>query len=178
MRREPFWGFRTAELNGQLTDAGAVWPEGLKQACFDLEGLNPECRIARLETLLLTNLDERFVLLPSVARALELTERAKGQVRVRDLAHDIGVSERTLQRSLTELVGLTPKQLARTVRIRHTAKLLHNTPRASWAELALGCGFYDQAHLTNEMVALTGHTPAEFARLDDTQGFYLKPTES
>ena len=166
----------TAEFAGQLVDAAALWSAELSQMCYDLEGLSVPRRIGRLETLLLSLLNERFAMPLSVMRALELTERAYGKVRIRDLADEIGVSERTLQRRITERIGLTPKQLARVLRVRHTAKLVHRTPEANWAELALACGFYDQAHLTNEMVALTGHTPGEFTKLDDAHGFFLKPS--
>ena len=169
-----FLDMPTAEFTGQLVDAEALWSAELSQMCYDLEGLSVPHRIGRLETLLLSLLNERLAMPPSVRRALELTERAHGKVRIRDLADDIGVSERTLQRRMTELVGLTPKQLARVLRMRHTAKRVHRTPEANWAELALECGFYDQAHLTNEMVSLTGHTPSEFTKLDDAHGFFLK----
>ena len=165
----------TAEFTKQMVDLETVWPAELKQVFHDLEDLPPRLRIQRLEALLLTRLNERFDLPPYVARALELSERAKGQVRVRKLADEVGVSERTLQRHMSALIGLTPKQLARVLRIRHTASFLHSTPEANWAELALECGFSDQAHLTNEMVALTRHTPTEFTKLHDNYGFFLKP---
>lgn len=170
-----FLDMPTAEFVGQPVDAEAVWSRTLSQACYDLEGLSLPRRIERLEAILLSKLDGRFLLPPAVRRALTLTERANGRVRVRELASEVGVSERTLQRHMSERVGLSPKQLARGLRVRHAAERLHRTPEANWAQLALECGFYDQAHLTNEMVALTGHTPGDFVQLDDDQGFYLKP---
>ena len=160
-------------LDAGVIDLASIWPSERLQTCCDLEGSSPHRRVERLESLLISMLDERFSVSAAIERSLHLLEAAHGNLRVRDVAQTVGISERTLQRQLSNLVGLTPKQLARTLRIRHAVQALQQTPSANWAELALNCGFYDQAHLINEMTTLTRHTPSEFVKLDKSRGYFL-----
>ena len=54
--------------------------------------------------------------------------------------------------------GLTPKFLARVLRFRHVLSRVETC--ASFADLALDCGYYDQAHCINEFREFAGRTPA------------------
>jgi len=56
---------------------------------------------------------------------------------------------------------LTPKTLARILRFDHARSLLESGAPAS--DVALDCGYYDQAHLIREFHALAGTTPGRLA---------------
>jgi AraC-like DNA-binding protein len=88
-----------------------------------------------------------------------------GQVRVDDLAFDAAMSARQLRRLFLEHLGLSPKHFCRVIRFRHSLPRLRSTRRGDWAELALECGYYDQAHFINEFREFSGYTPSEFAAL-------------
>ena len=95
---------------------------------------------------------------PELGEAWRRMRGADGRVRVADLADEVGWSRRHLgERFRTEL-GLAPKQAARVLRFERAGRLLRSG-RADLAGLAAECGFYDQAHLTNEWRALAGCTP-------------------
>ena len=88
-----------------------------------------------------------------------------GQVRVDDLAFDAGMSARQLRRLFLDQMGLTPKHFCRVIRFRHSLPRLRETQRGDWADVALDCGYYDQAHFINDFREFSGYTPGEFAAL-------------
>ncbi|KAB1981705.1 helix-turn-helix domain-containing protein [Streptomyces triticiradicis] len=92
--------------------------------------------------------------------AWDLLVRTGGTISVRDLAAATGWSWRHLETLFRRQFGLTPKRLARIIRLRRALRLLTtgNTP----ADTAYACGFSDQAHLTNEFTALLGMPPRRF----------------
>jgi len=101
----------------------------------------------------------------SAQRVLQWAEEARGIVRVDDLADRSGLSTRQLRRLCLDLTGLTPKQLCRAIRFRHAAVQTQFARRGEWAQVALDCGYYDQAHFINEFRALSGLTPSEYCGL-------------
>ncbi|NVB84621.1 MAG: AraC family transcriptional regulator [Kofleriaceae bacterium] len=90
-----------------------------------------------------------------------------GRVRIRELAAALGVTDRRLQQLFHEHIGLSPKAACRLARFREVLVRRRREPARSWAELALDTGFYDQAHLANELKAFTGVTPRNLAESSD-----------
>ncbi|MFE6060118.1 helix-turn-helix domain-containing protein [Streptomyces sp. NPDC056431] len=97
---------------------------------------------------------------PAVLDAWQLLSRTSGTVPVRELAARSGWSPRHLENRFREQIGLTPKRLARILRLNHAIRQLAAGGRA--ADVAVGCGFYDQSHLSREFTALTGMPPGRF----------------
>jgi AraC-like DNA-binding protein len=84
------------------------------------------------------------------------------RARVGDLAEEVSLSERQLRRRFHIHVGYGPKTLARVMRLQ---RLLALAPRHDGlAELALACGYADQAHMTAECTRLAGLSPAALLR--------------
>lgn len=59
-------------------------------------------------------------------------------------------------------VGLTPKRYARLLRFNRALEVLAAPAPAPLAELALRCGYADQAHFTNEFRRLAGVPPSRY----------------
>jgi AraC-like DNA-binding protein len=97
---------------------------------------------------------------PRVLAAARRLDRAPG-TRVPALADALGLGERQLRRRFTEGVGYGPKTFARIARFRAAVALLRGG--AAPAEAAYAAGYADQPHLTRELVALAGRTPASLA---------------
>ncbi|CAN5275044.1 hypothetical protein BH10ACI1_BH10ACI1_16670 [soil metagenome] len=98
-----------------------------------------------------------------IAQAIKLIEITGGEIRVAELAEELDLSIRQLQRRFKNSSGLSPKQFARTRRIRATAVDLVENKNTSWANRAAEKGFSDQAHLTHEFVSVTKRSPNSFA---------------
>jgi AraC-like DNA-binding protein len=82
---------------------------------------------------------------------------------VTELALRGGVSQRTLQRSFVEHVGIGPKQVLSRLRVQAAAAATR-APVTSWADVAHQLGYADQAHLTSAVSAAYGAPPAAYAR--------------
>jgi AraC-like DNA-binding protein len=104
---------------------------------------------------------------PSAERAAAIVERMAarpGLVRVDDLAADVGLSARSLQRLFHEYVGIGPKWVIRRFRMQEAAERAASGTDVDWAELAAELGYADQAHFTRDFTASVGTPPARYAR--------------
>lgn len=98
---------------------------------------------------------------PEVVRAWGELRRSGGSLSVAALAQDTGWSSRHLQERFRRETGLTPKAAARVIRFDRARRLLAAPgPAPRLAELAVRCGYFDQAHLAREFRALAGCAPS------------------
>lgn len=95
----------------------------------------------------------------AVREAIRRIARASGLVIVRELASELGLSERRLQQLFHAEIGLSPKEMCRLARFRAALDARRLSPARSWVDIALERGFYDQAHLSHELKTFTGLTP-------------------
>lgn len=95
-----------------------------------------------------------------LAHAWRCLVQSSGLRSVSSVAAEVGWSRQHLTRRFTDEFGLSPKRAARVFRFNKAAKILEAAPAPiQLAEIALACGYYDQAHMTNEFVALGGAPP-------------------
>ena len=120
-------------------------------------------RVRFIEHALLALLAENGRTEPAVDRALHLIEASQGQVRVNELAAEIGVSSRHLRRHFERAVGVSPKEFARIRRFVHALRVLTAGHHRSLADVALDCGFFDQAHFNHEFRELAGMSPGDLS---------------
>lgn len=91
-----------------------------------------------------------------------------GRVPVAEVAREVALSERQLQRRFQDSVGYGPKTLQRILRFRRFLAVLSGDARTAdgaLARAAAEAGYADQPHLTRESRRLAGRTPRELARL-------------
>jgi AraC-like DNA-binding protein len=100
---------------------------------------------------------------PEIARARAIIqERFDQMISLSTLADEVGLSKFHLLRLFREEVGATPHAYQLHLRIARARELLD--ARASAAEVALACGFADQAHFTRTFKRIVGFTPGRFRR--------------
>jgi len=89
-----------------------------------------------------------------------------GSVSIERLARMVGWSPRLLSERFRAEIGLTPKAAARVVRFDRARRLLLRRAASgqppALADLAVACGYYDQAHLASEFRALAGAPPSRW----------------
>ncbi|MGW7572675.1 helix-turn-helix domain-containing protein [Streptomyces sp. NPDC054765] len=103
---------------------------------------------------------------PEAVRAWRLLARSGGAAPVAALAADVGWSPRHLTARFRQETGLTPKTAARVIRFDRARRLLgaaagSGTP-VLLADLAVRCGYFDQAHLAREFRSLAGCPPSQW----------------
>jgi len=119
-------------------------------------------------------LSERLADGPQPSPGLEWAWRrlvaTQGRVPVAALAAELGWSRRRLVMRFREHVGLPPKRYARILRFQHALELLiRNGSRL--ADVALECGYYDQAHMNRDFRLFAGVTPTEWLAARSGDGF-------
>ena len=71
------------------------------------------------------------------------------------------MSCRHLTRQFQRAVGVSPKEFARVSRFLRALRILDEGQHRSLADVALSCGFSDQAHFNHEFRELAGMSPGE-----------------
>ncbi|GIH02710.1 hypothetical protein Rhe02_07770 [Rhizocola hellebori] len=87
---------------------------------------------------------------------------ASGAVAIGDLRVAAGVSSTHLEQRFKELIGVTPKRLARTHRFAATVLAINPAEPIDWGDVAGRAGYFDQAHFGHEFRAFTGLTPTRY----------------
>lgn len=78
-------------------------------------------------------------------------------------AHEAGVASTSLSRGFRLAYGVSPQRYRAEFRARRAVGKLFKMP-SSLAGIAAECGFADQAHMTREIVRLTGQAPSMLRR--------------
>ena len=81
---------------------------------------------------------------------------------VGDIATELGVSHGYLDRQFSEQVGLSPRALARILRMRRLLEAIDVYGSVGWADKAAELGWSDQAHLIRDFKRHTGVTPSQY----------------
>ncbi len=92
----------------------------------------------------------------------ERIENSRAIISIDLLASEAFLSRRQFERIFSDYVGTSPKQFLRTVRFQHALFWKSWVPNDSLTALAYDCGYYDQAHMSNEFRQLSGMSPKEF----------------
>ncbi|MBA3548045.1 MAG: AraC family transcriptional regulator, partial [Nannocystis sp.] len=97
---------------------------------------------------------------PALRLAIAALER---DVPVAAVGEQLGLSPRRLIDVFAARVGMTPKRFARLRRFQRVLSAISGARPPPWAELALQCGYFDQAHLIHEFRAYSGLHPTAYA---------------
>ena len=109
---------------------------------------------------------------PALAAAWSALERSGGTLGVASLADHVGWSRQHLRTRFVDEVGLAPKLAGRVMRVERARQLLlgpaavGDSEGSRLADIAVRCGYYDQAHLTREFVDLIGCPPGQLLAED------------
>jgi AraC-like DNA-binding protein len=176
------FGLAPAPIRGRIDDLLAAWPAAsvLRERLLRLAdaGADPSAILAKVESTLAAGLPTAV---PGQARC----ERAVAALvaeptrSIADVAATLGISHGHLDREFTRIVGLTPRVLARTLRMGALLERVDVYGQPAWTEHAAALGWYDQAHLIRDFVRHTGVTPsqyqaaqrAQFTRGEEAPGF-------
>lgn len=95
---------------------------------------------------------------PAVCFAYAAILKAGGQLPVARIAAQLGWSRKHLSRRFNDEIGLGSKAVSRIVRFQAAQELARCGE--SWADIAAGGGYADQAHLVREFREFAGVTPS------------------
>jgi AraC-like DNA-binding protein len=118
-------------------------------------------RITLIEAFLLERLTNTEAIDRIVRSTVETILTANGQLSIDELSRQININRRQLERKFSTAIGLSPKQLSKTIRLQATLKTLLNKKFTSLSAAAHENEYYDQAHFIKDFKELTGLTPKE-----------------
>ena len=159
----PFLPMPAAELRDRPVTVEQVWGRPavaeLRDRLATADG--PHDMLTLLEDELMRRLREPAGL-GLVRHAGSVIVANSGAVAIGDLNVAAGVSKTHLAQRFKELIGVTPKRLARTYRFAATVFAIDPAGPIGWGDLAAGAGYFDQAHFGHEFRAFTGLTPTRY----------------
>lgn len=121
-----------------------------------------EERIGLCEKFLIARLTTPETIDRVVKSSVETILSLNGQLSVDELVQHVDISRRQLERRFSSVIGISPKQLARIIRLQATIKMLLNGQFTSLTAVAYDGDFYDQAHFIKDFKAFTGLSPKKF----------------
>ena len=111
-------------------------------------------------------LKKRFVTNESVDRTVKACVDCmlslNGQISVSGLSEEMNMHRRQIERRFAITIGLSPKQLAKVLRLQGALKRLMHKNYNSLTELAYEGEYYDQAHFIRDFKEFTGLTPRQY----------------
>ena len=115
-----------------------------------------------IETFLRNKLKSPEVTDRIAKQSVEMLLQLNGQLSVDDLAAHLKINRRQLERKFLSTIGLSPKQLAKVIRLQATLKMLEKKQFTSLTSLAYENGYFDQAHFIKDFKEFTGMSPGQF----------------
>lgn len=85
-----------------------------------------------------------------------------GELSVSEISKEMKVNRRQLQRRFSAVIGLSPKQLSKIIRLQAAIKLLMNNEQGNLTDIAYEGNYYDQAHFIKDFKEFTGVSPKKF----------------
>lgn len=142
---ETLWGAKAIELRDRLLEAEA-----------------PAAKFSILERTLLEQAGQPLARHPAVAFALKEFQDTPHSRTISGVSDRTGLSQGRFIRVFSDEVGLTPKRFCRVRRFQEVLRLINEAQQVEWAEIALECGYFDQAHFIHDFRAFSGLTPTAY----------------
>jgi AraC-like DNA-binding protein len=127
-----------------------------------MNALTNEERIQIISTFLINCLQTTDVSDRITKSSIEALLQSNGQMNVDELAEQVQINRRQLERKFSSAIGLSPKQLSKMIRLQTTLKMMEQKQFISLTSLAYENGYYDQAHFIKDFKEFTGVSPKKF----------------
>lgn len=95
---------------------------------------------------------------------VEQIYKAKGNIRMSDLAEDTGFSTRYLRQLFDNHIGMSPKLFCRIIRFQSSLHMLHNIKHCEKPNVIMDHGYFDQAHLINDFKSFGYVSPNQYLK--------------
>lgn len=167
----PFFGLPLGELADAEVPLGLLWGTLAEEVRERLhEARSDAARFGVLERALLSQLRANARrreprLHPAVEMALSQWPACAELPSVAEVVEQAGLSARRFTELFTAQVGQPPKRYSRLRRFQAVLQRLHADAGFDGAELALACGYYDQAHFNHDFRTFSGLTPTQYRAL-------------
>lgn len=161
----PFLALPSHKLHNQVVSLEDLWGSAaarLRERV--LAAKTPEARFQAVEQGLLARLTSGDRLHPAISAALMHFHLSAGRAPVAAVIDQLALSHARFIAVFREAVGLSPKQYTRILRFQQALRTLMHNRQPDMTDIALQCGYYDQAHFIHDFQAFAGLTPGAYLR--------------
>jgi AraC-like DNA-binding protein len=160
----PFLKLPFGELHNMHVGLDAFWGRAGASRVREqlLVARTPEAKARVLEETLLSAVGGAPDRHPAVAFALNAFHGMPETQKIAAVADRIGLSARRFIDVFRNEVGLTPKLFCRVRRFQKALRLVSSGRAVNWPEVALTCGYFDQAHFIHDFRAFSGINPSGY----------------
>ncbi len=160
----PFFKLPAGEFHNQHLSLDLVWGTSAYELRDRLlEAPAPEAKFRILEESLLARASKPLLRHPAVNFALNEFGDLRRAGSIAQVTSQIGLSSRRFIDIFNDQVGLTPKLFCRVRRFQKVLRRIGMCREIDWTDMALACGYFDQAHFIHDFKAFSGLSPTAYA---------------
>jgi len=159
----PFVKLPFGELHNSHVGLESLWGQAATNRIREqlLEAQTPESKARVLERTLLA-CAPMPVRHPAVAFALSEFRATPETQKISEVTEKIGLSPRRFITLFRDEIGLTPKLFCRVRRFQKVLRQISAGQPVNWSDLALKCGYFDQAHFIHDFRDFSGINPSTY----------------
>lgn len=159
----PFLKVAAQELHNQIIPMTLFWPQLVRDVRDQLAAIESlPARFSFLERVLLQHINTDEYTQPLIQETVKRLMTPYGNLSIKQLSSDIGISQKHLAHRFKQMVGVPPKTLARIFRFQQVLQAIDPTQTINWSAIAQHCHYHDQSHFNKEFAAFTGLTPNRY----------------
>lgn len=170
----PFFPFPMNEIADCVVDADLIWGRDfgtLRERLLETKDIKR--RFAIVEEFLLDRFASRLNINPCVSYAVAVMTKRPDRISIAAMNRKIGYSQRHFADMFRRHTGVTPKSFLKIMRFQKAVKSIDGSASPNWRDIAIDCGFFDQAHFINDFKHFSGFTPKEYAGIQTNYQNYI-----
>jgi AraC-like DNA-binding protein len=121
-------------------------------------------RIQIIEDFLLERMKSRATIDKIVKTTVDALLAAKGSISIHSIFKEDLSKRRQLERKFSRQIGVSPKQLAKMIRLQAVLKMLIGHHSGDLTNVAYESDYHDQAHFIKDFREFTGASPKHFLK--------------
>ena len=162
----PFFSFSASDIHDASVPLDAIWgtfADRLRDQLAEMDSIAEKFK--RLENLLLQQMTVDLYHFSPIEYGIQEIVRSGGAISIKDLSHEVNMSQKHLANQFRRMVGVSPKVLARIFRFQQVLNSINPQQTLDWVQIAHQCNYYDQSHFNRDFAAFTGLTPTDYLAL-------------
>jgi AraC-like DNA-binding protein len=168
------FGIPASEVHQDFADMESIAGRQFRDLCFKLKESGSVLQMISLtEEYLLKNISSNRINLYYLNRAAEIIRKKKGNISITQLAAEVYISTRQLEREFRQKIGISPKYYMMIARLNEVNRLIQQGSRVDLTDLSYSAGYSDQAHFIRDFRRFTGESPRVF--LSKREHFIINP---
>ena len=159
----PFLDLPILEITDFVIDMDHLWggfAHEVRNRLLELTSV--QSRFSLLEMIMFERLNRDRLELAAVKYAIDSIFGAGGNLSLRALSDDIGISQKHLNHQFKKSVGVSPKQFSRVAKFQNVLKRIDPFSPIDLGSIAYTCSYYDQAHFNHDFSRFTGMSPTDY----------------